>query len=219
MKIIQQSHEILRADESALKFIEIAARNCYKSEDKITHESSKKIVSQLIKSNHMAMIEFSDMVVKFITDRSVTHELVRHRLCSFSQTSQRYVNYSKPKFNHEIEFIKPIFFDDWSKEQQQIWINLMREAEYSYMKLTSLGIKAEEARGVLPNSTKTEIIVKANLREWRHIFQLRCNKKAHPQIRSLMKNLLKDMQEEIPVIPIIFDDIYDKFFPKINFKG
>jgi thymidylate synthase (FAD) len=223
MKIIEQNHEILSMPDNPLELIEASARTCYKSENKIgctqrecvtndmfgwsldcdntdcKKHSSYKLIKSLIKNKHDAMIEFGDIIVKFITNRSVTHELVRHRLCSFAQESTRYVRY-----DGSMEFIRPVWWFQVSRESQIEWVCAMEQAEGRYHNLLAEDWRPEQAREVLPNSLKTEIVVKANLREWRHIFQLRCSKKAHPQMRSLMINLLIDLKTKIP---LIFDDI------------
>ncbi len=213
MKIINQSYEILNLSKSPIQDIERAARTCYKSEGKITDDSAESLVKSLVKRGHHAMLEFGFMSVKFITDRGVTHELVRHRLCSFAQESTRYVNYKEG-----VEFILPVWLDkellgeynsvleynslDYPNEIK--WLNSCWNDECNYKSLIEGGWRPEQARSILPNSLKTEIVVQANLREWMHIFNLRCSKAAHPQIRQLMSPLLKEVQNKIP---IIFDEI------------
>lgn len=213
MIIIDPSFEILSDISDGgieeLQKIEKAARICYKSEDKITDdgESAKKIVSALIKSGHEAMIEHSQLTVKFICDRGVSHELVRHRLFSFAQESQRYCNYGKDKFGVNVTFIRPCFWDDnddHTKRFYNMWVDQCEKAEEKYLQMLSLGAKPQEARTVLPNSTKTEIVVTGNYREWRAFFKLRVDNAAHPQMRQLTIPLLKELKEKIPVI---FDDI------------
>lgn len=199
MIIINQSHEILEMPKN-LKFLEIAGRICYQSSKKITDNSSEKFIKMLVDSGHHAIIEFQDIIVKFITNRGVTHELVRHRLCSFAQESTRYVKYNN------VVFIKPVWYDNSTQEQKNIWEASMREAEKNYRMLIEEGWKAQKAREVLPNSLKTEIVVKANIREWMHILKLRTAKNAHPQIRELMINLLKELQKNIFYV---FDDILE----------
>lgn len=168
--------------------------------------SANKFIKMLIKRGHHAMIEFGHITVRFVTNRGVTHELVRHRLCSFAQESTRYV-----KYDGEMEFIKPV----WGNKYEQLlhsqngtaendWIYYMKIAEHAYKQLRKYGWRPEQAREVLPNSLKTEIVVSANIREWRHIFQLRTSKAAHPQMRALMIPLLKELKEKLPVV---FDDI------------
>lgn len=200
MKIIEQSHEIIQKPDNPLWIIEQAGRTCYKSEDKISDGSSIKFSKMLLSSNHESVFEHVIVSVRFITNRGVTHELVRHRLCAFSQESTRYVKYDK----NNMEFIKPVWWDKWDREQKNIWINSLENSEKGYVSLMNSGASAQEAREVLPNSLKTEIVVTANLREWRHIFNLRCHKKAHPQIRQLMINCCKEFNE---MIPVIFEDI------------
>jgi len=197
MKIINQKCEWMQKPKLALEMIELSGRTCYKSEDKITSDSSQTFVKNILKRGHESVIEHVSASVKFITNRGVTHELVRHRLCAFSQESTRYVDYQK-----EMEFIEPIWGD--GGKTYNVWKSSIIQAEDNYNKLRSLGWRPEQAREVLPNSLKTEIVVTANLREWRHIFKLRTSKAAHPQIRYLMKDCLKMFQLEIPVL---FNDI------------
>ena len=205
MKIIEQYHEILSVPENLMQTVELAGRTCYKSESNITPESAGKFVSMLIGHGHHAMIEFGSIIVKFVTNRGVTHELVRHRLCSFAQESTRYVNYG----GDDIEFILP----DWASKPcdaenghgpMKIWRSSMLAAENAYKELLKKGWRPEQAREVLPNSLKTEIVVQANIREWRHIFKLRAAPQAHPQIKALMKPLLSELREKLPVV---FDDL------------
>ncbi len=205
MKIIDPSHEILYLPnpEEVLKIIEIAGRTCYKSEHKISHDSAKEFIKRIVKSGHESIIEHSICTVKFICDRGVTHELVRHRLAAYSQESTRYANYSMDRFGSEITVIRPCFFEQGSPKYNA-WKKAMEEAEKRYMELLRLGARPEEARSVLPNSLKAEIVMSANFREWRHVLRLRCSKRAHPQIREIMIPLLKELQKKVP---IIFDDI------------
>jgi thymidylate synthase (FAD) len=205
VKIVEQSFEILSEidNDRILRDIELAARTCYKSEDKISGDSHIKLVSKLIELNHSAMLEHAVLRVKFITNRGVTHELVRHRMASYAQESTRYCNYSKNKFGSEISVIKPVWTDEKPK-LKKIWLKAMQNAEKSYMEMTENGALAQEARELLPIDTKTEIVVTANIREWRHIFALRCSKKAHPQIRKVMIDLREELKKKIP---ILFDDL------------
>lgn len=203
MKIIEQSHKIISLPENVLETIEKVARTCYKSEDKIGPGSAEKIVKMLVSKGHEAMIEFGTIIVHFTSNRGVTHELVRHRLCSFAQESTRYVRYGT-----DMEFIKPVWWDKWTENDKIVWEKSMVDSADAYTYLIKNGSKAEQAREVLPNSLKTEINVQGNLREWRHIFNLRCSKAAHPQIRELMLPVLKEVSEKIPVV---FDDLAEKY--------
>ena len=210
MKIINASTEILTpitGDE--LQRIEYAGRTCYKSEDKITDDSAKKFVENLIKRGHEAMLEHSSLSVKFICDRGVSHELVRHRLASFAQESTRYCNYSQDKFGKELTFIKPKFFEEGT-DSYKYWENAMADAENYYFSMLDFGCTPQEARSVLPNSIKTEIVMTANYREWRHFFWLRAAHKtgpAHPQMEELIVPLLYEVSG---LIPVVFDDIVEK---------
>lgn len=216
MRIIEPSYEILtEISEGGIKelqHIERIGRVCYKSEDKITEdgESAKKFVKMLIGRGHEAMIEHSSLSVKFIVDRGVSHELVRHRIASFAQESTRYCNYSKDKFDNGITFIKPFFFEDDSPDEDtmsdsyMLWKEAMKNAEQSYLGLLKIGKTPQEARSVLPNSTKTEITITANYREWRNFFKLRTAKAAHPSMQEITRPLLKELKTRLH---IIFDDI------------
>ena len=209
MRIIEPSYEILtEISESGIKelqHIEKIGRVCYKSEDKITEdgESAKKFVKMLIGRGHEAMIEHSSLSVKFTVDRGVSHELVRHRIASFAQESTRYCNYSKDKFDNGITFIKPFFFGENTQNYKE-WIYAMGIAEKSYLQMLKDGATPQEARSVLPNSTKTEITITANYREWRNFFKLRTAKVAHPQMQEVTRPLLKELKT---ILPVIFDDI------------
>lgn len=216
VKIINQSYEIITNLDGLviLKNIEKAARTCYKSENLITEdgESAKKLIKKLMsfEPKHTAMLEFGGNIhVKIICNRGLTHELVRHRLCSYAQESTRYCDYSKDKHGSEITVIRPLEFYSYSTVEKEnriywVWCEAMDMAEQSYFKLRKLGVLPQIARGVLPIDIKTEINISANPTQWRHIFKLRTSPAAHPQIRAIMIDLLKDFKEKIP---IIFDDI------------
>ena len=205
MKEIRPSFEIMDDIDGAeiLQKLERCGRVCYKSEDKITEGSAEKFIGMILKSGHESVLEHEKLTVKFICDRGDTHEIVRHRIASYSQESTRYCNYSKDKFGNELTFIRPCFWADDS-EEYAVWKQAMEEIEKTYVKLISLGAKPEEARSILPNSLKTEIVCTMNLREWRHFFRLRTAERAHPQIREISVALLDELKKRIPVI---FDDI------------
>lgn len=205
MKEIRPYFEIMDDIDGAkiLQKLERCGRVCYKSEDKITEGSAEKFIGMILKSGHESVLEHEKLTVKFICDRGVTHEIVRHRIASYSQESTRYCNYSKDKFGNELTFIRPCFWADDS-EEYAVWKQAMEEIEKTYVKLISLGAKPEEARSILPNSLKTEIVCTMNLREWRHFFRLRTAERAHPQIREISVALLDELKKRIPVI---FDDI------------
>ena len=221
MKIINASYEIVNKDKingiEILKDIEAVGRTCYKSEANITDDSAKKFVAMLIDRGHEAMIEHNAISVRFICDRGVSHELVRHRLASFGQESTRYCNYSKNKFGNELTFIKPIFNKyNCDAGMYDTFEDTCRFIEKRYFEMLKHGATPQEARSILPNSLKTEIVMTMNLREWRHFFKLRCDKAAHPQTREIANMILKEFKEKIPVI---FDDLYESFVGGINEKA
>ena len=205
MKIIKPHYIIEQElDESKmLKAIERAGRTCYKSEDNISEDSAKRFVQGIIKRGHESVIEHEKITVRIICDRGVTHEIVRHRIASYSQESTRYCNYCNDKFGNEITFIEPCFFNSDSeqdKKNKEIWLKSMQQIEDNYNELIANGARPEEARAILPNSLKTEIIVTMNLRAWRHFFKLRTDKAAHPQIREISNMILEEFKEKLPSI-------------------
>lgn len=215
MKIIKPYYKIMdKIDgEAMLKKLELIGRKCYKSEDKIKDESAERFVSKIIKSGHESVIEHCSFTVCFVCDRGISHEIVRHRLASYTQESSRYCNYSNQRFGNEITVIYPWFFDpctpeDAEAERMMMWRDSCEQAEKRYFDLLNTGAKPEEARDVLPNSLKTELVMTANLREWRHFFDMRCSKAAHPQMRELTIPLLNEVHS---LIPVVFDDIWEKY--------
>lgn len=214
MKLVKPSHEILFIQQDLLQLIEKAGRTCYKSESKITSDSAEKFVQRIIKSGHHSVIEHANITVRFICDRGVTHEIVRHRLASYSQESTRYCNYKGG-----VTFIIPPWidmpegkYDDYGEASVYSndihpWFYAMIDAEEYYKELLFNNWSPQQARSVLPNSLKTEIVMTANVREWIHVLTLRTSKAAHPQIRELMFPLLKELKEKVPVI---FDNIQGK---------
>ncbi len=217
MQVVEQSHQILFPEElgnvssEILKLIELAGRTAYKSEGRITESSAEKFIANIIERGHESVIEHFNITVKFITDRGITHEIVRHRLVAYTQESTRYCNYSKLG----MEFIKPPFWGpgaprgkgQYSTRFYQTWCDHMRECERVYNLLINNGATPQEARSVLPNSLKTEIVCTTNVREWRHILKLRCSKAAHPQMRQLMIPLLREFKKNLP---ILFNDISEE---------
>jgi thymidylate synthase (FAD) len=200
MKIVEPGFEILSpldgtgalAVDQMLSLVERAGRTCYKSEERIGPGTAEKFVRMVIDRGHESVLEHASITVLFVIDRGVSHELVRHRLCAFSQESTRYCNYGKT----DVTFVLPSFWapkdptdaSRW-KEEYIVWKSAMQAAEKAYLDLLAMGAKPEEARTVLPNSLKTEIVVTANLREWRHILKLRASPKAHPQMQQVMRGL------------------------------
>jgi thymidylate synthase (FAD) len=181
--------------EEILKAIERAGRTCYKSEERITPESASAFVRGIVKTGHESVIEHQSLTVRFVCDRGVTHEIVRHRLAAYSQESTRYCNYSKGKFGGELSFIRPFFF---TGEALAEWEKAMSAVETTYLRLLEMGSSPEQARSILPNSLKTEIVMTANLREWRHFFRMRAAAAAHPQMRQVAIPLLLELKAELP---------------------
>lgn len=208
MKLIKPSFEILSM--TGIDLIEKAGRTCYKSEDKITDDSAAKFVEMLDKRGHRAMLEHSFASVRVVCDRGVTHEIVRHRLFSYAQESTRYCDYSKDKFGG-ITFILPPWVnieegqyeveDDGDYEFTDTrWFNSCLNAEMDYLSLLANGWTAQQARAVLPNCLKTEIVISGNFREWQHFFTLRTAQTAHPQMREIATPICEEFERRIPAI-------------------
>jgi thymidylate synthase (FAD) len=202
MKEIKPYFEVIsKIDRNRiLRNLEIAGRTCYKSEEKITDDSAGLFVKHLIKRGHESVLEHEKITVRFVCDRGVSHELVRHRIASFSQESTRYCNYGK---SGECVFITPAWIDPDHKTYS-IWKSAMQKAESDYLSLLNLGWSPQQARTVLPNSLKTEIVVTANLREWRTIFKQRCSTAAHPQMREIMLPFYQHCKK---ILPELFNDL------------
>jgi thymidylate synthase (FAD) len=205
MKIIDQTWGWLQKPVKPLEIIEIAGRTCYKSENRITEDSAEKFVKMILDLGHETVLEHVVASIHLTTNRGVTHELVRHRLASYSQESTRYVRY-----NDQVTFIKPVWWSDFKYPEvsKQNWLRAMEQAERYYLEALKNGDKSEQAREILPHAIRAEIVMTANLREWRHVFALRCSKEAHPQIRALMLDCLYGFAKEIP---IVFDSLIAKY--------
>lgn len=215
MRLIKPSFKI-ETPVSQLGFdllmrIEKAGRTCYKSEDKMTAISTVTFMEKIIKNGHHSVIEHESVSVRIICDRGVTHEIVRHRLASYSQESTRYCDYG----NGHVVFVLPPWVDikpgeystpvDIAKtDSDSSWAWTMRNLELCYQELRKNGWSPQQARSVLPNSLKTEIVMSANLREWRHFFKLRTSKAAHPQMREIATPMLAEFKK---LIPVVFDDV------------
>lgn len=226
MRIINPSYEIIRpyalndqTRNAIYKVIELAGRTCYKSENKIAEDSASKFVARLVKRNHLAMLEHAFMTVRFVVDRGISHELVRHRMSSFAQESTRYCNYASGRFDGGVAFIDPS--GAWTLEQangrdldiceaMRVWTDSCAKAESMYEELLDLGANAQMARTVLPTSLKTEVVITANLREWRHILSLRAAETTgpvHPQMLQVMVPLLVTLAD---FMPEVFADILER---------
>ena len=214
MKIIKASYQIMSPDidnpdvvKNLYREIEESGRVSYKSEAKTTDDSAEKMIRRLIRDGHESVLEHVSMRVKFIVDRGISHELVRHRLASFTQESTRYCNYSQDKFENEITVIRPCFLNDSSTGAFNSWSRAMIAAEETYFMMLKQGCTPEQARAVLPNSLKTEVMMTTNMREWRHILDLRAagtTGKPHPQMLEVMIPLLNELRLKLPAL---FEDI------------
>lgn len=201
MKIIKAGYEILTPVDGMeiLKHLELCGRVCYKSEELITDDSYVKFIQKIIKRGHEAVLEHASFTVKFIVDRGVSHEIVRHRLASYCQESTRYCNYGND--DGGCTFIYPFWL---TEETDNEWKWACGTAERAYLDMLKNGATPQEARSVLPNSLKTEVVMTANIREWRHFFKQRTADVAHPQMREVTRPLLAELKS---LIPIVFDDI------------
>lgn len=237
MILVKPSFEILTGIEEGkvLRRIERAGRTCYKSDDKITEDSAEKFVARIIASGHHSVLEHENISVRIICDRGVTHEIVRHRLVAYSQESTRYCNYAKeneicvvePFFFDPFEPRMPVqvpvmnamyeagkeIESEWTIMTIQmnsfdVWFLTCLWTQWGYMTLINKFDRTpQQARSVLPNSLKTEIVMTANIREWRHILRLRTSKAAHSQMREIMIPLLEEFKR---LIPVLFDDIREE---------
>ena len=227
MKMVDQSFivEDLGATDGweILKKLEKIGRTCYKSEHRIDGSSAEKFVRGLIQSGHHSVIEHHHVTARIVTNRGVTHEIVRHRLASYSQESTRYCDYN----GDDVIFVRPVWLpyldgselEEKKEDHRDYWsfIESLKQAEWFYKDLREKGWSPQQAREVLPNALKTELVMTANLREWRHFFTLRCSKAAHPQMRSLALTGLRTMRS---AIPIVFEDVWEELvFPKIAYKN
>ena len=201
MIVVQSGFQIEEGidGEKMIQAIERYGRTCYKSEDQMTPDSARIFIKNLIKRGHESVLEHEKVTVTILCDRGVSHEIVRHRIGSYSQESTRYCNYH----TKGVSVVVPFFFVG-DKLKFHIWEEAMRTCEKAYDALIEAGASPQEARAVLPNSLKTEIVVTFNLREWRHFFKLRCARVAHPQMKEITFPLLAAFKK---LIPVVFDDI------------
>ena len=195
MKIVEQEVELLDITQDPERKIERAGRVCYKSEGKITDDSAVKFIEMVLKRGHESVIEHAFASFRIVTDRGITHEIVRHRLASYSQESTRYCNYSKEKFGKEISVVQPF---GMTIDQQNVWKHFCNLSEDLYFTLLQKGCTPQIARSVLPTCLKTEIVMTCNFREWRHFIRLRVSKAAHPQIRWIAEMIYSILQSKSP---------------------
>ena len=212
MKIIEPLIEVENFDGiKIMKNIERACRTCYRSEGLITEDSYKKLLKNCINRGHESVLEHEKITIRMICDIGVYKDLTRHRFGSFSIESTRYCNYGKDKFENQIKFIKPCNIDD-SSELYSNWIGAMSFIEKEYIAMSNNGATPDQMRMILPHSTAAEVTMTANIREWRHILDLRTKQMTHPAIRQLLIPLLLYFKQEMPEL---FEKIeYDTNFPK-----
>jgi len=205
MKVIEPSVYIEQKmdNDIIMRHIEKAGRVCYKSEGNIAENSAEQFIKSILSRGHESVIEHVSITFRVVCDRGVSHEIVRHRIASYSQESTRYCNYSQDKFGKELTFIKPCFWDEDS-DNYTLWKETMQSIEKSYFELLENGATPQQARSILPNSLKTEIYITMNLREWRHFLKLRTSKTAHPQMRQVAIMIFEILKKSLPVI---FEDI------------
>lgn len=217
MKIINAGYQIAKPDVDdpdvywdILKEITACGRVAYADEfdqDKVTDEKAEAFVRRLIRDGHESVLEHITMRIIFTVDRGFSHELVRHRLCAFTQSSTRFCNYEQDRFGNEITVIRPCFLDDSSTGKFNTWSRAMVDCENAYFMMLHQGCTPQEARTVLPNSLKTTVVMTTNLRELRHILNLRAagvTGKPHPQMLEVMVPLLNELKLKLPVL---FEDI------------
>lgn len=203
MRILEPSVSLLWMTPDALRVIEAAGRVCYQSEDRMREGGAADFVRSLIRRGHEAVIEHALASFRIVTDRGVSHEMVRHRLASYCQESTRYCNYAKEKFGHEIGVIEP---PGLTGEAREIWREACEGAEAAYFRLLEKGMSPQIARAVLPTCLKTEFVMTANFREWRHILRLRLAPQAHPQMIEIARKIGEILVKECPPV---FEDLWD----------
>ena len=197
MIIVEPSVTLMAISAEPYRLIEFAGRTCYKSEDRITDDSAVKFAEMIKQKGHESVVEHAVATFRIVCDRGISHEIVRHRVASYSQESTRYCNYSKEKFGSEISVIEP---PDLFGKDHSVWENAMIEAERSYFALINNKVPPQIARSVLPTCLKTEIVMTANFREWMHFIKLRTSPHAHPQIRPIAEQVRKVLASHCPTI-------------------
>ena len=215
MKIVEPKIEIEKVDyKKVMKNLERACRTCYRSEDKISDESYKTLLKNCINRGHESILEHEKITIRMICDIGVYKDLTRHRHASFSIESTRYCNYGKDKFDNEIKFIKPVNIEENSEIYKE-WKESCEEIEKRYIKMVELGATPDQMRMILPHSTAALVTMTANIREWKHIFNLRCTRHAHPAVEQVMIPLLLHLKENMPEI---FDNVeYDNEFDETKY--
>ena len=211
MKLVNPSIEVENYNGvRIMKNIERACRTCYRSEGNITDDSYKKLLNNCINRGHESVLEHEKITVRMICDIGVYKDLTRHRFANFSIESTRYCNYGKDKFDNEIKIIKPCHIEEGT-EMYADWYSAMQHMEHFYMRMVDNGAKPDQLRMLQPHSTATQVTMTANIREWRHILDIRTKNMTHPSIQQLLIPLLLKFKEDMPEL---FANIeYDKDFP------
>jgi thymidylate synthase (FAD) len=199
MRIVEPSWEIEDCTPDAIARIERVARTCYRSEGMISAGTAARLVRKLVKRGHFPMFDHAYASARIVCDRGVTHELVRHRIgVGYAQESTRFCNYgNETKHPDGLAFVRPLFWPE-ADSRFHHWVKAMRAAEDYYLSLLADGATPQEARSVLPNSLRTEIVVTGTFTFWRHLFDLRTAKDAHPQMRQIMVPLLAEFVRRWP---------------------
>lgn len=212
MQIINPLVEVEKVDGTQImKIIERACRTCYRSEGKITEDSYKTLLKNCITRGHESVLEHEKITIRMICDVGVYKDLTRHRIASFSIESTRYCNYGKDKFDNEIKFIKPCNIEE-NTDMYKLWKTACKNIEKMYIEMSKLGGTPDQMRMILPHSTAAQVTMTANIREWKHILDVRASSHAHPAIRQLLIPLLLHFKK---IMPEIFEDVkYDLEFPK-----
>ncbi|MDR1611315.1 MAG: FAD-dependent thymidylate synthase [Planctomycetota bacterium] len=214
MIILRQAVELVAATVNADRLIERIARVCYHSEDKMACDCADgycdkcrarrdAFLGGLARRGHESVFEHAGATVKIVTDRGISHELVRHRLASYSQSSTRYVKYAAG-----LPVLAPVFAGDF---ERQAWEQAIAAAEKTYLAMLDRGVPAENARDVLPTCTATTLFMSANFREWRHVLRLRLAAGAHPKVRELSRSILDLLA---PLCPVYFSSLAELSGPK-----
>lgn len=209
MRIVEPWIKVEKIDgKKIMKRIERACRTCYRSEGKITEDSYKNLIKNCINRGHESVLEHEKVTVRIYNDIGSYKDLTRHRFASFSVESTRYCSYDKDKYGNEISFMDPVYIED--EKVYEVWKKTMQDIENSYLEMKKLGATTDMCRNILPHSTAAEYTMTANIREWKHIFELRANNHVHPAIRQVMIPLLKYFKEQMP--DIFGDILYDEEF-------
>lgn len=211
MKLITQEVSLIAPTpkdySQILNTIELAYRTCYNSQTSSTDAEKEAFIKRMIASGHESPLEHVNLSVEIITDRAVSHELVRHRIASYSQQSQRYCNYSKDKYGSQVSFIQPHWLHDADEDTYYSYLNVLSTCEQVYMNLIEKGFPTQDARGVLPNATATKLVMTMNIRSWRNFLKLRSigtTGKPHPDMQILADKILNLFSEHFPVF---FNDL------------